>query len=91
MSTMKKDWVQTWIQKLIQATQTEENKKLLQILLIDPILNHILERLFPYVFGLCMLFILLTIMIFITLLIVFTRLPSPFNTYALPNTIGSLS
>ena len=75
----KKEWIHTWIQKIIKAVQTDENKKMMQVFLIDPILNHVLERLFPYVLILCVLFVLLTIMIAITLLIVFTRLPAAFN------------
>ena len=55
---------------------TEENKKMVQVFLIDPILNHVLERLFPYVLMLCVLFVILTIMISLTLLLVFTRLPA---------------
>jgi hypothetical protein len=54
---------------------------MMQVFLVDPILNHVLERLFPYVLILCVLFVLLTIMITITLLIVFTRLPAAFNSH----------
>lgn len=72
----KQDLVQRWIEKLIKMVQTEENKKMVQVFLIDPILNHVLERLFPYVLILCVLFVILTIMISLTLLLVFTRLPT---------------
>ena len=59
--------------------QTEENKKMIQVFLVDPILNHILERIFPYVLILCVLFVVLTIMISLTLMIVFTRVPAAFG------------
>jgi hypothetical protein len=72
----KQDLIQKWIQKLIQIVQTEENKKMVQVFLLDPILNHVLERLFPYVLMLCVLFVILTVMIALTLLLVFTRLPT---------------
>lgn len=72
----KKDWLQKWIHKVSQTIQTEENKKMMQVFLIDPLLNHILERLFPYILITCVLFVLLTIMIALTLLVVFTRLPA---------------
>jgi len=74
----KKDWIRKWIQKMSQLLQTEENKKMIQIFLVDPILNHVLERVFPYVLILCVLFVILTIMITLTLLLVFTRLPAAF-------------
>jgi uncharacterized membrane protein len=78
-SLKKKEWVHTWIQKIIQSIQTDENKKMVQVFIVDPILNHILERLFPYVLILCVLFVILTIMISMTLLIVFTRIPAAFG------------
>lgn len=76
------DWLQRFLQKCIRLVQTDENKKMLQIFLLDPILNHVLERLFPYVLMLCVLFVLLTIMISMTLLLVFTRLPSALSASA---------
>jgi hypothetical protein len=79
MSSLKKEWIHSWVQKIIKSIQTDENKKMVQIFVVDPILNHILERLFPYVLILCVLFVILTIMISMTLLIVFTRIPTEFN------------
>ncbi len=72
----KKEWLNKWIQKLSQLVQTEENKKMIHVFLVDPILNHILERIFPYVLILCVLFVVLTLMITLTLMIVFTRVPA---------------
>ncbi len=72
----KPDFLQKWIQKLAQMIQTDENKKLLQMYFIDPLINHILERIFPYIVIMCVLFVILTIMITLTLLLVFTRLPA---------------
>jgi hypothetical protein len=77
-SSPKKDWIGKWVQKLSKLIQTEENKKMMHVFIIDPILNHVLERLFPYVLILCVLFVVLTIMITLTLLLVFTRLPAAF-------------
>jgi hypothetical protein len=75
----KNDWLQGIIQKCIQSVQTEENKKMVQVFLVDPILNYVLDRLFPYVLILCVLFVILTIMISMTLALVFMRLPGAFN------------
>jgi hypothetical protein len=77
-TSSKKDWIGKWVQKLSKLIQTEENKKMMHVFIIDPILNHVLERLFPYVLILCVLFVVLTIMITLTLLLVFTRLPAAF-------------
>jgi len=78
-SVQKKEWIHAWVQKIIQSVQTDENKKMVQVFIVDPILNHILERLFPYVLILCVLFVILTVMISMTLLIVFTRIPAAFD------------
>jgi hypothetical protein len=75
----KQAWVQKWIQKISQIIQTDDNKKMMQMFIIDPILNHVLDRIFPYVLILCVLFVVLTIMISLTLLIVFTRVPAAFS------------
>ncbi len=75
----KKEWLNKWIQKLSQLVQTEENKKMIHVFLVHPILNHILDRIFPYVLILCVLFVVLTIMISLTLMIVFTRVPAAFG------------
>jgi ABC-type multidrug transport system fused ATPase/permease subunit len=56
---------------------------------LDPMSEaHVLDRLFPYVLILCVLFVVLTVMISITMLLVFTRLPAAFN--AATNTIVSI-
>lgn len=67
--------IEKFLQKCIRIVQTEENKKMLTVFLFDPIINYIFERLFPYLLIFCVLFVLLTVMIALTLLVVFTRLP----------------
>ena len=47
MSPPKKDWIQRWIHKLTQSLQTDENKRMLHVFILDPILNHILDRILP--------------------------------------------
>jgi len=75
-SPVKKEWVQQFMQKTLQQFQTDENKKWLQIFVVDPVLNYILERMFPYILILTVMFVLLIVMITITLIIVFTRAPA---------------
>jgi hypothetical protein len=79
MAPPKKDWIQRWIHKLTQSLQTDENKRMLNVFILDPILNHILDRIFPYIVVMCVLFVILTVMITLTLLVVFTRLPNAFR------------
>lgn len=77
--TKKKDWLQRWIHKISQTVQTDENKKMLQVYIIDPLISYIMERIFPYILIMCVLFVLLTAMIALTMIIVFTRLPVALN------------
>lgn len=74
--------LEKFLQKCIQVVQKDENKKMLSVFLVDPILNYVFERLFPYMIIFCVLFVLLTIMISLTLLVVFTRLPAALSTTA---------
>ena len=75
VSPVKKEWLQVFLQKTLQQFQTDENKKWFQLVVLDPILNHILERMFPYIVILTVLFVLLTVMITLTLILVFIRVP----------------
>jgi hypothetical protein len=60
---MKDDVIQKFINKVFLLLSNEETKKYIQIYLIDPILNHVLERLFPYIIVSCVLIIILIISI----------------------------
>ena len=79
-SPATREWLTKMIQKTIQAMQTDENKKMIQVFLVDPLLNHVLDRIFPYVLILCVLFVLLTLMMGLTFVILFTRFPAALRT-----------
>ena len=79
-SAATKEWLTRMIQKTIQAMQTDENKKMIQVFLVDPLLNHVLDRIFPYVLILCVLFTLLTLMMGLTFVILFMRFPAALRT-----------
>ena len=68
----KKDWAQKLIEKCKKAFEKEETRKLIQVFLVDPVIQYVIGRIFPYIIILCVLFILLTVATFATLLIVFT-------------------
>jgi hypothetical protein len=54
------------MEKSIHILNREDTRKKLQIYLIDPLLNHVLERIFPYIILICVLFALLLIMALMT-------------------------
>lgn len=75
----KKDWAQKLIEKIQKAFEKEENKKLIQVFIVDPVIQYVLGKIFPYIMIICVLFVVLTVMTSATLVLVFTRAPSIFG------------
>lgn len=73
---MKDEILQKFVQKAFLLLSNEESKKYIQIYLIDPILNHILERLFPYIIMSCVLIIILIISILTICIITYYQIYS---------------
>lgn len=53
--------------KFIEYITRKDIHQLVQAKLVDPILNHVLQRIFPYVILICVLFILLLLAVLLTL------------------------
>lgn len=71
----KSSWIEQLLEKSIHLLNRDDTRKKLQLYLIDPLLNHIMERVFPYIVLTCALFTLLLIVAMLTfgMLIVQTR------------------
>ena len=67
-------WAHAFLQKAIDYIQKDDTRKQIQELIIDPLLNHIMSRVFPYIILTCVLFVLLLIVILITLGIIITQI-----------------
>lgn len=63
--------------KLIVYVGKEETRKKIQEIILDPLLNHVMNRVFPYIILTCVLFILLLFSVLITLGIVVFTIRSP--------------
>jgi len=72
----EKGVIYKWVEKMAAHLQKEENKRLIQLYLIDPILNHVLERVFPYIILTCALFSLLVILVGMTFVIILLKVPN---------------
>ncbi len=72
---LKQGFLEKTLQKVTKYLQTEENQKWLQVFILDPIINHIFERLFPYVLLFSILFVILIIFVSYTFYIVFVNIP----------------
>lgn len=69
----KKD-ASPFMRRIFQFVNNEETQKQLQIYLLDPIISHIMERVFPYIVLTCVLFVLLLIVVMLTLGIIIFQL-----------------
>lgn len=59
--------VEKMMEKAIIYLGKDENKKRIQMFILDPLLNHVIERLFPYIILLAALFFVLVLCILIML------------------------
>jgi len=63
-----------FLQKLFMYINKEETRKQLQVFLLDPLLNHVMERVLPYILLTCVLFVLLLLVAILTLGIIVFQL-----------------
>ena len=63
-----------FLQKMFRYINRDETRKQLQVFLVDPLLNHIMERVFPYILLICVFFVILLLLSFF-----FLRLPGNFQ------------
>lgn len=87
-SEPKKSGIHKWIDKIAVHLHNEENKRLVQLYVIDPILNHVMDRVFPYIILTCALFSLLVILVGLTFVILLMKV-SPNNGLSL-SAVGSI-
>jgi len=66
MKPEKPSVLESFMEKGIHLLNRDDTKKKLQIFLIDPLLNHVMERVFPYIILTCVLFTLLFIVAMLT-------------------------
>lgn len=59
----KNDIFKKFIEKAFVMLNNDESRKYIQVYLIDPLLNHVLERIFPYIILTTVLFIILIVCI----------------------------
>jgi uncharacterized membrane protein len=67
-------WAHSFLQKAIDYIRQEETRKQIQTSIIDPLLSHVMNRVFPYIILICVLFVLLLIVILVTLGIIVVQM-----------------
>ena len=71
----KNDWAQKLIQKCKKAFEREETRKMIQVFLVDPVIQYVIGRIFPYIVIISVLLVILTAMVSATLLLLFIKVP----------------
>jgi hypothetical protein len=71
--------IQRFIQKIFLMLNNDETKKHIQVYMIDPLLNHILERIFPYIILTTVLFIILILCIVALFIFIYFNIKYPKN------------
>ena len=71
-----------FLEKTIHFMNRDDTRKRLHLYLIDPLLNHIMERVFPFIVLTCVLFTLLFIAVMLTLGMLVVQLRS--NAFPVP-------
>jgi len=62
------------LQKIFRYINRDETRKQIQVFLVDPMLNHIMERVFPYIVLICVFFAVLLLLVVSTLVIILFQL-----------------
>jgi uncharacterized membrane protein len=70
-------WMEKMIDKTIQMLQNDVLKKKIQILILQPFLQYIIELIFPYVIIICAIFGLMILMMVSILGLLVFRLQAP--------------
>jgi hypothetical protein len=63
--------------KLIVYFGKQETQKKIKEIVLDPLLNHVMKRVFPYIILTCVLFVLLLFAVLITLGVVVFNIRAP--------------
>jgi hypothetical protein len=77
-----KGWSGPLLQKLMLYVGKDEVRHQIKYHLLDPLLQHVLERVYPYIILICVLFVLLLFVILITLGIIVFQIRGPGSTAA---------
>ena len=59
---MLSPWVESFLDKTIQMLQNDVLKKKIQLLILEPFIQYMIELIFPYVMIICVVFGLMIIM-----------------------------
>lgn len=72
MSAQLPPWIEKLVDRAIQMLQNDTMKKKIQIMVLEPLFQNMLELIFPYVIMICVIFgLMIILMVSILALLVF--------------------
>ena len=82
MTTKLSPWIESIIDKTIQMLQNDVLKKKIQLLILQPFLQYMIELIFPYVIIICVIFGLMILMMISILGLLVYKMNTPFSASA---------
>ena len=87
---MSNSWIDSFIDKTIQMVQNDIVKKKIQLLILEPFIQYMIELTFPYVMIICVVFGLMIIMMASILALLVFRL-NALPSFAVAATVASVA
>jgi uncharacterized membrane protein len=63
-----------FMQKVFRYINRDETRKQIQVYVVDPVISHIMERIFPYIILVCVFFVVLLLLVASILVIIVFQL-----------------
>ncbi len=71
-------WMESLIDRTIQTLKDDTVKKKIQILILQPFIQYVIELIFPYIIIICVVFgLLVALMVSILGILMYRLVPSP--------------
>jgi len=81
-------WSQALIQKSLEFFEKDSVQTSIKSKVLDPILNHILKKIFPYIILICVMFALLLLAVLITLGVIIFQMRAGYIDVKIPTRLA---
>jgi len=75
------------INKMVEIFEKDSVQTTIKLRILDPILNHILKKIFPYIILICVMFALLLLAVLITLGVIVFQMRAGMTDIKLPTNL----
>jgi len=74
MSETRLSWTDSMTQKMTSFFEKEHIQLAIRNKVLDPVMNHILKRIYPYIVLICVMFCLLLVSVLLTLAVIIFKI-----------------